>query len=383
MSISEKLGSPPFLPHVKISPSMHELSLTITVATPMVGGEVEAGIVDDNMPVRVPSIRGHLRYWWRMMNLSNPSKGTRESEIWGSTENPSQVYADVPKQPNVLLRYCDNNFDFRDKFGPEIYALFASRQNRQNIARENFSFTLTLKYPQEYHDDVRLTLSAWLYFGGIGARTRRGCGSLSCDKNPADLHEILRAALYITLWKKRANDNLLVWSYAVKRYMDYRQNRNGKFGRSKWPEADSLRHMTGKYPQKHKPRDYLPLPSFPRAALGLPIIFQFSPDDKHSEPHGVQLIPKIEGSCRMSSPVITKALRYNGAWYSAVIILPHDEIFGTKLKLVTPLRLTHTEDMRPLNSGDYTNLEATQRLSDAISGFEKYISGDFTREAVR
>ncbi|MBR0248932.1 MAG: type III-B CRISPR module RAMP protein Cmr1, partial [Synergistaceae bacterium] len=65
-SITEKLGAPPVLPSVGKTPSLRELSLRITVSTPMAGGGVEAGIVDTQRPVRVPSIRGHLRYWWRM-----------------------------------------------------------------------------------------------------------------------------------------------------------------------------------------------------------------------------------------------------------------------------------------------------------------------------
>ena len=160
---------------------MREMTLKITVSTPMAGGGVIAGEVDRERPVRVPSIKGHLRYWWRIMNHDSPE---RESAIWGSTESPGKVYVDIPEQPNVHLRYSNNSFDFK-RYGPENYALFSLLPNQQNpgnnIARENFSFTLNVRYPQEFHDDVRLALSAWIYFGGIGARTRRGCGSLSCD----------------------------------------------------------------------------------------------------------------------------------------------------------------------------------------------------------
>ena len=73
-SITEKLGAPPVLPSVKNPPSLRELTLNITVSTPMAGGGVEAGIVNEKRPVRVPSIKGHMRYWWRMMNLNRPDK---------------------------------------------------------------------------------------------------------------------------------------------------------------------------------------------------------------------------------------------------------------------------------------------------------------------
>ena len=307
--------------------------------------------------------------------------------VWGSTEKPGEVYVSVSEQPNVYLRYCDKNFSF-DRYGPENYALFSSLPNRQepgkNIAKENFTFTLNLRYPQKFHDDVRLALSAWLYFGGIGARTRRGCGSLSCDENPAGLSEILKAAPYITLWRKKADAPMSAWSYAVKRYRDYRQNRNGRFGRSKWPEPDSLRKMTGEYPAKHKPRNYLPLPSFPRAALGMPIIFHFK---DRGEPNDVELIPDVEliqdvkDSSRMASPVITKALCDKGTWYSAVIILPHDDISRTKLKFKTKSGISSAEKVKPLKSNEYRKLDTMPGQSDAISGFEEFIRKDFTKGA--
>lgn len=285
-SLTEKLGAIPVLPSLNNPPSLRELSLNITVSTPMAGGGVKAGEVDQTRPVRVPSIKGHLRYWWRMMNRNNPDKDTRESEIWGSTDNPGKVYVSISEQPNVNLRYCNDNFNFK-RYGPENYALFSLLPNQKapgkNIAHEDFTFTLNLRYPEKYNNDVRLALSAWLYFGGLGARTRRGCGSLSCDKTPAKLGEILQAAPYITLWLKSANDSMSAWSYAVQKYRDYRQKRNrgqgNRPGRSNWPEADSLRQITGRADNRHRNPITSPLPSFPRAALGMPIIFHFKDRD--------------------------------------------------------------------------------------------------------
>ncbi|MBV9122293.1 MAG: hypothetical protein JO112_02895 [Planctomycetes bacterium] len=80
------------------------------------------------------------------------------------------------------------------------------------------------------------------------------------------------------------------------------------------------------------------MPSFPRAVLGLPIGFHFAdgpgkgkPAKRHLDPADVELRPdlgrtatgKVEGS-RMASPVITKALFFQGSWVPAVLLLPHD-----------------------------------------------------------
>ena len=337
----------------------------------MAGGGVIAGVVDGKRPVRVPSIKGHMRYWWRMMNLNRPDKDERESEIFGSTKNPGKVYADILRQPGISLRYSNNKFGFNN--GPEIYALFSLLPNKKdpgkNIAGEGFTFTLNIKYPQEYHDDVSLALSAWIYFGGLGSRTRRGCGSLSCDDVPLSLGDVLKSAPYITLWRKipGGSSAMSAWSYAVQCYRDYRQQKEGgRFGRSKWPEADSIRLLTGK-PIKTPARS--PLPSFPRAALGMPIIFHFKGG---GQPKDTEIKPDIKDSSRMASPVITKALCDNGTWYSAVIILPHDDISKIELKHVnnTPIIPMKSEKYKQCNS----MADVMYRQSDAISGFEEYIS---------
>lgn len=384
-SITDKLGAPPLLPSAKNPPSLRELTLNISVSTPMAGGGVEAGKIDDKRPIRIPSIKGHLRYWWRIMNLQSPDKDTKEPDIWGNTKKPGKVYVSISEQPSIHIRYSNNSFGF-DRYGPENYALFPFLPNRQatgnNIAQENFTFTICLRYPAEYHDDVRLALSAWIYFGGLGSRTRRGCGSLSCDENPASLSEILRAAPYITLWRKGANNPLSAWSYAVKRYRDYRQTRNpgqgNRPGRSKWPEADSLRQITGIADYRHRTPITSPLPSFPRAALGMPIIFHFKDRD---DPGDVTVMPSAQDSSRMASPVITKALCENGKWYSAVIILPHgDDVFDSPIQLDGVNR----EYNIPSRKGAiYRNTTPMRGKLDAISGFEEYISGDFKKEATR
>ena len=379
-TITQKLGAPPVLPPVKDPPSLRELILTITVTTPMAGGGIIAGEIDEKRPIRVPSIRGHLRYWWRIMNLSTPDKDTRESKLWGSTENPGKIYVSISEQPNLHLRYSNNNFDFDNRYGPENYALFSLLPNKQNpgknIARENFAFIIKLRYPAEFHNDIKFALSAWIYFGGIGARTRRGCGSLSCDNsNLASLNEIITAAPYITLWRKKANDSMSAWSYAVKCYRDYRQIRNkgqgNRPGRSKWPEADSLRQITKRSVDRHKNPITSPIPSFPRAALGLPIIFHFKDRD---DPKDITVTPNIKDSSRMASPVITKALCENNTWYSAVIILPHDDIFDVPIKLDG---VNRDYNIPSRKGAIYKNTQPMQGKFDAISGLEEYISGDF------
>ena len=45
--------------------SPEERVYEIELITPMYGGGVVAGVNEQDRPVRVPSVRGNLRFWWR------------------------------------------------------------------------------------------------------------------------------------------------------------------------------------------------------------------------------------------------------------------------------------------------------------------------------
>ncbi len=391
-SISQKFESPPIFTKLKSNSEIISDTFHLTVETPMVGGGVVAGEVDQERPIRVSSIRGHLRYWWRLLNWidGNGTMRQNEADVWGSIENRSEISVDITEMPtSVSLRRRDDNFGFAP-FGSEAYALFSSRQNNQDIAREGFTFTLKLKYPKRLKDDVRLALSAWIYFGGIGARTRRGCGTLSCQEKLVDINEILKKNSNIALWwRSNPEANALsAWKNTVECYRQYRQSRTHPRGRSKWPEPDSLRDMTGCRDPMHpnlQPPDMLP--SFPRASLGLPIIFHFAHGSNKpprystaKDPYDVQILP--ENSNRMSSPVITKALFYKGKWYQSVIILPHEHALS--MNITTDIRGGHFA-IKPLNSNIYQTLAPMARATNAISGFENFISATkgFKREMIQ
>ena len=75
---------------------------------------------------------------------------------------------------------------------------------------------------------------------------------------------------------------------------------------------------------------------------------------------------------RLNQTPYRKALCDNGTWYSAVIILPHDDISKIELKHVnnTPIIPMKSEKYKQCNS----MADVMYRQSDAISGFEEYIS---------
>ena len=402
-NIAEKLGSaPPDIPTPK-APDLCEDVLTLRLATPMMGGGVEAGEVDMARPIRASSIRGHLRYWWRLFcaqGLKDDALRETEGAIWGSTESPSKVTVLVQCAPIAgaqgMRRYnAPIPFEFEKKYGSELYALFPAQEQNQtrkpghDIAREGLTFTLTLSYPKEFQAQVRMAVAAWVYFGGVGARTRRGCGSLTLEaggEKLPNLNKVLAANNQMTLWKgPTAKDGVAAWQRSLDVYKRYRQSRRegqtSRFGRSYWPEPDSIRQLTGCSLGRHSSPvvDAATLPSFPRAALGLPIIFHFKDGpkgrpDPHQDPADQQLKGKWKNKERerMASPIITKAIYEGGKWYSAVVILPRRAALE-----IQPFTGTPGDDgIKPVQGQHYARIKPMEGAQDAISGFEKFISKD-------
>lgn len=353
------------------------------LVTPLLGGGPKAGHVDEVTPVSAKGIRGQLRFWWRMIRgpllVNNTGLDPiellllRESEIFGSSDAPSPFDLSVAITQHEGYREYDRRQPFEfDQYGPEMYALFPTTQDSQRtpprILREglqfrveiawltNDQFSTRIKYecqrrrednqrrlrdarrstqqlpppwsePGMVHDELRAALWAWLNFGGLGSRTRRGLGAVStCDSGYACLCDQGRVryplsdmiVLIATSVVTPMTSALEAWRTTLAMYRDFRQGCRGprhrkdrlKFdrrtrqlrieknvsvpaGRTAWPEPDSIRLQTGCHlrgdiiyipkvgpyePHDHAPTstEARPLPRYPRAQLGLPINFHFA-----------------------------------------------------------------------------------------------------------
>jgi CRISPR-associated protein Cmr1 len=376
-----------------------ERNFSIEVITPMFGGGVEPGVNDLSMLIRPTSIRGHLRFWWRATRgvRFNDIKELfqREGEIWGSTENPSPVIIEAKvdafdkstecarydKPGKFTPRWCEP-FDDYDSSLP--YALFPFQGRSPDNANpedpaefiRSASFKLIALIPTDARmatlrsafneqrkdrnlsslnpsddnilKDVEASIWAWVNFGGIGARTRRGCGALFCREPgfvPQSIEEIdywygsnlekfgIKSfdtrkwpTIPRTFLLQKANEKPLVaWNSSVKLLRDFRQGkrigRNPGMGitpgRSFWPEPESIRNLTGYRLKKHDPLD-MPANAFPRAEFGLPIVFHFK-DDNKGEPKETQLYPK--GSQRMNSPLILRPLAIGSGKMAVAMVM--------------------------------------------------------------
>lgn len=357
-------------------------SLNISIITHMFGGGTKAGQVDKDIPVRSTSIRGNLRFWWRATRGANYAnvKSLKEAEakIFGDTNQPSSVNIWVESKP-----ISDKHTQPLQSEGLQ-YVLFPFRKvNKKDFlnASTPYTFTLQLEYIQfdadniNIRDEVHAALWAWINFGGLGARTRRGCGSLYCKSfsppNNTETPEALKQWFADTVKKykikvdstsrkewptlqqifiKSSNSKLLsplqAWQSVVFHYSQFRSLSNGRRGRSHWPEPDSLRHMTRMSVNKHKYSVTIEkLDSniaFPRAQFGLPIVFKFK---DHHDPFPTILKPK--GKDRLASRLIIKAVGVSErSAFPIVVTLNQPEIKEVELSLMKEVKTNKQKEAK-------------------------------------
>ncbi|WP_144471555.1 type III-B CRISPR module RAMP protein Cmr1 [Bacillus pumilus] len=321
--------------------------LTIHLVTPMFGGGPQSNSIDQDRPIRESAIRGHLRFWWRATrgaackNANELSK--REAEIFGHTEQASQIQVVTHYETDEVKR--NSKVFFKKKNHPfPRYVLSNMKDETPYLMKAQFSLNIRLSKKTTQYElikkEVEAALWAWINFGGLGSRTRRGCGSLYCKqfspynkRTKSQLEKWFEQKLleydiqlpvssreWPTLsreFKVQAFPSSMIssWQSVIQTYETFRRRSNPdkKRGRSCWPEADTIRLLTGKaksghhipYP-KEKPFKYQ---AFPRAQFGLPIQFRFAPKDSGKDPDPVTLLPK--GKDRLASPLILKPLAIN------------------------------------------------------------------------
>ncbi len=360
----------------------------IRLITPLFGGGVVAGEPDPTLPIRGTSIRGQLQFWWRATRGASCSTRnelfSRHAEVWGTTERASPVEVEVrdvqADTPKPCLRYSPRddgklqpNWEkpFNHKGCALPYVLFPFQGQLTNDRRkveeepahfiENGSFILRVRYPESLRQEVETAVWAWVNFGGLGARTRRGCGALFCrelaPKDFDDLQKWFRASTGLPTASQREWPTLPssflshhdsappmeIWNRLIGFFRYFRQGeefarnsgqRQNRPGRSRYPEPETIRRATNRRSALHARLDSIPDDAFPRAELGLPIVFHYQ---GQGEPPDTVLYPAngTDGQRRerMTSPLILKPLALaNGQAVPLIMRLVTPPLTGVDLR---------------------------------------------------
>ena len=386
------------------------------VLTPMYGGGVKAGVVDQSMPIRTTAIRGQLRFWWRIAHSRSEAYKTDGKIDWGKvfvaeraifgglgdtqSLTRSQVSLSV-KQPNKRPQLAPA-FEYkrgdggRYKTSPEIknwasradYALFPARgqlaPGGQTIAEHpgkfvntiegsRLEFSITLRFdpclPEAQRQEVFTALRWWATFGNVGARGRRGLGAVHIPElSPISAAQAKDAGCVLVLQNEASHSPVEAWKIAISALRAFRQGekvgRNpgkegNRPGRSRWPEPDAIRRLSKTNSAQHQP-EHPAGDLFPRAYFGMPIIFHFK--DK-GDPQDFTLQPV--GHDRLASPVLLRPYPEAGGWKAAALILP---VSMPKTELQAG-RQSFTVTLWPGDDAQRSAaVQATQPMKDALEG---------------
>lgn len=367
--------------------------------TPMFGGGAQPGVADPDIIIRPSGIRGQLRFWWRACkggDFDGDLEAMKEAEdmLFGAASTPgkprpSQVEVAVnvtdkgqPVQPFVLEYRGDKPPRIRSKNDIPPYASFPLQPTQDEInryrmatkinpVRSKVKFDLIISYPENQKEAVEAALWAWETFGGVGGRTRRGFGALNLtavDGKPAPLpkgqdaelsikkglkayvthsnwpdnvpHLSKEPKMAVTKVRKSPDES---WRHLIRNLQSFRQQRYegtepNTPGRSKWPEPDEIRRLTGHTSPKHS-REVSTIRKFPRGAMGLPIVFHFK-DEREGDPPTTTLQGSTKGYERFASPVILRPLAYEGGQSVGIALV----LEGTQVFEIPDSLVLKTED---------------------------------------
>lgn len=335
--------------------------------TPMFGGGVRLSPDaphrkehDAITPVRGASLRGQLREWWRRtcaIGLGLEQMQARERVLWGwasTKERPARGLVSLSVQGKLVAEKVEvYRLNERgqsvpvDGFGsPMAYGAFPLQpaQNAQGsppgtLTRWKGEFQVSLalqplasstayresaqaawrdvpadKLEAKLWDEVERAWLAFVTFGGLGGRTRRGFGAVQVVGEGAvpmkTVAERLGWTARVSALKQPQVDAEAAQKVGIAKLQSFRQGvgkgRNpgvgARPGRSRWPEPDEIRRLSRQSdPEHRKPIHDPAIRKFPRAAFGMPIIFHFQ---SRTDPGDHSLQPA--GKERMASPIILR-----------------------------------------------------------------------------
>jgi CRISPR-associated protein Cmr1 len=335
----------PHLPDWQEPAKRETIELELRLITPMFGGGYKAREVDPLLPIRPAAIRGHLRFWWRATAGARYATVEElhkaERELWGAAatkDNPAVGKVAI----RVEVKDKGQMVGYGSRGGLPKYFLFPFRPQKNIPAtkgRENVVFTLRLildtSLSEAQRAEVRTALKAWIAFGGVGARTRRGCGALTVVGANANqwLPPTQGLAEWLEMPRDAASDHDWTTLAGARGFITLTKN-----AEDAWCKLGQFwaRFRKGHFAQAYSPmsggkwRDYRQVLCqlrnqgntlrLAKPFLGLPIIYQ-----KIKGARNLCFTGTLEpvGSGRMASPVILKPIALQGGEFGALVLVMH------------------------------------------------------------
>lgn len=227
------------------------------LVTPLHGGGVVARESDEKLPVRVTAIRGQLRFWWRFLahqkwNLSGKRLREAEFRLWGGIGEEaaaSLVFLRVQVQNKLQeTLFSDCVRGLNDPLG---YALFTARATKElpemRLGQKGLQWIVQWRLSEKANEtdkqQVLETLRWWVTLGGLGGRTRRGCGVFMAEGvEPVSTDEMceLGCKILFSGSDKKVKD---AWIDAINEWKETRRKHKAEFRRLLGRNDEHSRHL--------------------------------------------------------------------------------------------------------------------------------------------
>lgn len=311
------------------APGSHQrfVELELRALTPIFKGGSTTTQVDEGQPFRAPSVRGALRYWWRATSTipDVAQLRAREEALFGG------VHGERPVASAVSVAVLAQHSTSSPRPGNKPYAFGVTGREAEGEARnkqvhDNASGGLRVEWrDDDAGEEVKRALKAFLLFGGVGGRSRRGAGSVWWNQGldrPVTIKDYIAAWRGLIPerrtrpWPTLEGSELLVgpakdspdaaWTEGLDGMRDVRASLDVRHG------FVQMRDLT-----EWKRQDYIPISgrqrfTSRRAALGLPIRF-------NSRGSGFRGSMVPQGHNRYPSPLHLKVVQM-GTRYHPVIL---------------------------------------------------------------
>ncbi|MBN2452283.1 MAG: type III-B CRISPR module RAMP protein Cmr1 [Lentisphaeria bacterium] len=310
-----------------------------------------AGADPTRAEIRVPSIRGQLRWWFRALGGFGSMRGiaVREQEcmVFGSTAgetgraSPLILRLDRPISSRVVM---DSDAMDAPVLSDKGYLLFPLRSNPKKgvyagrgvfpaSALPRFDLHVVWRGPEGLWADIQALLGLFGHLGSLGFRSRRGMGALAFAHDPPDLAGALRhfsnpqgvrirtmdaasaddAIVKLARWLKDWRAHGRTTDHPTARAPAPPHNSGFPYAKADHDQGANALAATGRAPNG---------PTF-RPALGLPVVQFFSSRSRPNVVNWEQGRGKgNEAKGRFASPVVLRPHRdARGHWRALVLFI--------------------------------------------------------------
>lgn len=316
--------------------SVKKVIFQCELATPLFSYGANTGIPE----LRVPAIKGILRFWWRAINAHLSINELRQNEMvifGGNDEKVGKSKVSIKASHNIktsendLLRYLPEKY--KSSIGYVLYSVAIHPKKPYIKQGTTFDLQFISKDDNSLQQFIN-SLLALEYFGGIGARNRRGAGSIAIKEINGDIDRIDNISLFDMSNIKDKKDLIRRYKEISKLVKDEKQDNYSILKgshvivcdpKSTWEEALSIIANQFRMFRKEKEGEVTDAPNF-----GFPI------RHKNGSIFLGRLINKDKNLPRRSSPIILKVLKVNNHAFFPIIIylggefLPENSIICDK-----------------------------------------------------